>query len=1526
MKMRQLAVLTSLMVATLPWVANVGRAVTYGPLPGVNYDKPNYALSPLPTVTVSSPGTAYGNPLTARAHATSTARLGIIVNASAVSAAGQLFQIQTYAMVGSGPTTFNAYILRPTGVANQYTVVFDSGPLAVPAVTSGQILTFPVGPFSVLPGDQFAFTGTGIAFDQIGKGPGTDIMVYPYTAKPDAGATITLGGAGYPILISKGLTFSFSASVGLPSVVPGTGLRKFVDSLPGLGAANANLLGQYIPVAAPDTATFADADYYEIAVVDYLERMHSDLGMTRLRGYVQLETPVITGRHVALTYPDGTAITDAGGNQIYAVDNPRYLGPLIVANSGRPVRVKFSNLLSKGAAGKLFIPVDVTVMGAGLGPDQEHSYTDNRAELHLHGGATPWISDGTPHQWITPAGDSSAFYKKGDSIQYVPDMNVPGDGSVTLYWTNQQSGRLMFYHDHAFGTTRLNVYAGEAAGYLLTDTHERALTPGMPEVPLVIQDKTFVWGDKTLLTGTYDMDPLWAAVEPNSHPGDLWFPHVYMPTQDPTSPSGEAPMGRWDYGPWFWPVFPAQGDLPELSCTPESFVDTPIVNGTAYPYVDVQPTEYRLHVLNACNDRMLNLSLFLADPNVSVGTAGLTEVKMVPFNLLQNQTTPFPTWWYDPETPFSMDGRNGGVPDPTTRGPGMIQIGNEGGVLTAPAVVVNQPINYDYNPLDVILNVEKHALFLGPAERADIIVDFSKFAGKTLILYNDAPAPLPSGDSRYDFYTGDPDQTAIGGAPTTLPGYGPNTRTIMQIRVAAGADSSAPADYVNPTRLAALQNPSTGLPAVFAATQPPLIVPAGMYAKISDSALNLTGTTQPVASITLTAGGADYASVPTVKLIGGGGSGATATATVSGGVVTGITLTNPGSGYSSAPIVTITGKGSGAVAFARLAGATPFRTKAITEAFDPLGRVNATLGVELPFASAGVLTAVTLAYENPATEIFNDGQTQIWKITHSGIDAHPIHVHLFNAQIVNRVRWDGTIRPPDANELGWKDTIRMNPLEDIIIAARADAQLLPFGIPNSRRLLNPAAPEGSTLGLDQIDPATGNPKVVTNEYTDFGWEYVWHCHILGHEENDMMRPLLLNVTSINPGNPEYTNGAPVLSVSAAALPFVLNWTDPTPVLPRAPVTGVPANLGNPANEIGFRIERAVGAGAFSVLTTAPANSTTYTDTTAVLGTQYRYRVVAFNTAGDSTSNVVPAGLPPPPPAAPTALTGRVSTMNPPTVALAWTDNSNNELGFTIQRATNSGFTLNLTAFTVGPNVTTYSDATVVKGTRYYYRVQAFITGNTSGFTNTASVPVNVYFAQVAAATPQAATATVTLRYPNAQVAGDLNIVAVGWRTATATISSVTDDAGNVYILAIGPTTGTGLRQSIYYASNITGGGPASRPTVTVTFSAAVTLPDVRILEYSGVSTLDRTAGASGTAATASSGSVTTTAANELIFGAGCVSTTTTAAGAGFTSRIITTPDSDIAEDRVTSVIASFSATAAVSAGTRNWVMQMATFK
>src|SRR5665811_1761105 len=134
-------------------------------------------------------------------------------------------------------------------------------------------------------------------------------------------------------------------------------------------------------------------------------------------------------------------------------------------------------------------------------PKPEGCYAENRATLHLHGGITPWISDGTPHQWVTPAGENTA-YPAGASVSNVPDMPDPGPGAETFFYTNQQSARLMFYHDHSWGITRLNVYAGEAAGYLLTDPMEQSLiapaTSTTPAgaldglglgTPLIVQDK-----------------------------------------------------------------------------------------------------------------------------------------------------------------------------------------------------------------------------------------------------------------------------------------------------------------------------------------------------------------------------------------------------------------------------------------------------------------------------------------------------------------------------------------------------------------------------------------------------------------------------------------------------------------------------------------------------------------------------------------------------------------------------------------------------------------------------------------------------------------------------------------------------------------------------------------------------------------------------------------------------------------------------------------------------------------------------
>ncbi len=444
----------------------------------------------------------------------------------------------------------------------------------------------------------------------------------------------------------------------LPVVVGTTvtgGIRKFVDGLPGLGAAGANNLGQYIPLAVPDTTTYPGTDYYEIAVVQYLEKMHSDLPPTKLRGYVQLATPVYAGNWVPLVNTDGSPILLPDGSQAAGVEGPHYLGPLIAATKDRPVRILFRNLLPTGVAGNLFIPVDTTVMGSGMGPElagipepdplnpmcgmipkPAGCFAENRATLHLHGGISPWISDGTPHQWITPAGEDTS-YPKGVSVTAVPDMPDPGPGAMTFFYTNQQSARLMFYHDHAWGITRLNVYAGEAAAYMISDPTEQGLVASgiLPadQIPLVIQDKTFVPSAEQLAMQdpTWDMDR-WGGF------GQLWVPHVYSPAQNPGDASGVNAYGRWAYGPWFWPPTrvtnmpvanpyydpmcnpdlgwcepPQMPGTPFISMGMEAFNDTPLVNGTVYPTVTIEPKTYRFRILNAANDRFFNLSLYVAD-------------------------------------------------------------------------------------------------------------------------------------------------------------------------------------------------------------------------------------------------------------------------------------------------------------------------------------------------------------------------------------------------------------------------------------------------------------------------------------------------------------------------------------------------------------------------------------------------------------------------------------------------------------------------------------------------------------------------------------------------------------------------------------------------------------------------------------------------------------------------------------------------------------------------------------------------
>ena len=65
---------------------------------------------------------------------------------------------------------------------------------------------------------------------------------------------------------------------------------------------------------------------------------------------------------------------------------------------------------------------------------------------------------------------------------------------------------------------------------------------------------------------------------------------------------------------------------------------------------------------------------------------------------------------------------------------------------------------------------------------------------------------------------------------------------------------------------------------------------------------------------------------------------------------------------------------------------------------------------------------------------------------------------MYDVQLINRVAWDNNVRWPDATELGWKDTVRINPLQDTIIAVRPIAPNVPFDVPNEIRPIDPTKP------------------------------------------------------------------------------------------------------------------------------------------------------------------------------------------------------------------------------------------------------------------------------------------------------------------------------------------------------------------------------------------------------------------------------------------------------------------------------------
>jgi FtsP/CotA-like multicopper oxidase with cupredoxin domain len=278
-----------------------------------------------------------------------------------------------------------------------------------------------------------------------------------------------------------------------------------------------------------------------------------------------------------------------------------YLGPTLLAERGTPVEVTFNNQLPTTP----LFPADPALVPSGA--------VDSRINTHLHGGRIGDTEDGNPFD----------AYGDQDGQPEVSPAGQPGPNSQIQSYANEQGGTLLWYHDHALGITRTNVYAGLAGGYLLTEPADSPHAVG--NVP-------------TALDSSGVPDPY--------NPGGNIPLHIPLVIQDKNLDD----KGQLVY-PYPW--------------APEFFGDTCLVNGKAFPYLQVQPRKYRFTFLNGSQSRFYNLR----------------------FN-----------------KPVSIT-----------------QIGVELGPIESPTAV--------------------QSILIGPAERADMIVDFSNLAIGTKVVLADIVLP-----------------------------------------------------------------------------------------------------------------------------------------------------------------------------------------------------------------------------------------------------------------------------------------------------------------------------------------------------------------------------------------------------------------------------------------------------------------------------------------------------------------------------------------------------------------------------------------------------------------------------------------------------------------------------------------------------------------------------------------------------------------------------------------------------------------
>jgi FtsP/CotA-like multicopper oxidase with cupredoxin domain len=324
---------------------------------------------------------------------------------------------------------------------------------------------------------------------------------------------------------------AFGATQANAVPLPGSALPQFVDELPVLGTGMVPEFGNDIT----------------IRMKEFRANMMPSTFMPATGTY--------TGTYVWGYQVDGNVPAALPSGAL-----PTYINPVVVATRHVPTKITWVNELPTGANSLTYWEdwTDLTLHWAHPNGEilNEHYRGSIPAVPHLHGGEVPPQLDGGPDAWFTNEGVSSQH-----GHAYWAGAGGSGNNTAVYNYPNTQEAAPIWFHDHALGITRLNVYAGIAGAYLLLDDANPWPIDPTRIVPMVIQDRMF------------DTD------------GQLYFP-----AGPPFSPNpGVHP---------FW--------------VPEFEGDVICVNGKVWPKLTVKPARYAFWFLNGSNARTYNM--FLTDP------------------------------------------------------------------------------------------------------------------------------------------------------------------------------------------------------------------------------------------------------------------------------------------------------------------------------------------------------------------------------------------------------------------------------------------------------------------------------------------------------------------------------------------------------------------------------------------------------------------------------------------------------------------------------------------------------------------------------------------------------------------------------------------------------------------------------------------------------------------------------------------------------------------------------------------------